>query len=194
MLFIGVTGAIGSGKTHITQYYHTVYHDKIFNADDYVKSLYKKKHIQSEICNAIPEIEIFSISKLRSAVASNPLYLKILEKIIHSHVKSAILKFKSKNSNSSGLCFVELPLLFEAGYKHIFDRIIAVFTTRSKRLLRIKKRKSFEYKMYQQMEKRQISPYKKAENADYIVYNSGSKLDLIFNLKKLRHVLLSDET
>lgn len=189
MIFIGVTGSIGSGKTYLSNYYSNIYHDPILNTDHYVKKLYKQKFIQKKILDAIPELETFNLNRLRKIIAHKPICLKIIEKIIHPYVKIAILRFQHRHSKAK-LCFVELPLLFEAGYKHMFKYIVTVFTTPTKRLLRIKTRNNFEYKMYAQMEKRQISSYKKASNANCVIYNNGNKFELIMGLENLRKALI----
>ena len=70
---------------------------------------------------------------------------------------------------------IEIPLLFEARMDQFFDQTVFIFTPKTQRLVRAKKR-GMKRKLFDFLDKRQWSSLKKAKMANYILHNQHKYL------------------
>ena len=166
---IGITGSIASGKTTASQIL-SAKRGPLFSADNVVKKLYKnnqfKKLIQKKfnIKNSL-RFKIF----LREKILQNSHNIKKLEKLIHPLVRKEMTKFSTRNKNRK-IIFFEIPLLIESRLMAFFDVIIFI---RSKEKIRFKrfKKKGGEKKLFNLLNKRQMSDATKIKYCDHVVVN-----------------------
>ncbi len=180
MIKIGITGNIGSGKSIVedilikkgfkTLCADRISHDAFENNEIIKKQIYEifKTNDRHEIGNII-----FKDKKKK----------RELEDILHPVIKK-IIEAEFKNSNEDKI-FVFVPLLFEAKYEDIFDKIILVSANEKLRLQRIIKRNNYEKEHALNRIKSQMSEDKKIDKCDFILKNEGSFQDLEKNLEKI---------
>ncbi len=173
MLRIAITGNIASGKSQVEKFiakrfpvYDT---DKIAHAilnnltDFYGQDVFTNGHIDRK--------------KLGNIVFNNPELKQELENIIHPQVKSKIMEIFENHKNEKAI-FISVPLLFEAGFENIFDRIILVTADENLRLSRLMQRNNLSKKEAESRINSQLPDEIKKKKANYIITNNSSLSDL----------------
>ncbi len=121
-----VTGGIGSGKSTVCEIIEKLGYT-VFSADKVYKELLKCPSFVQKIYTAL-EIDSkdyanFNTKLVSEKVFNNKELLSTLNSITHPEVMKVLLE-KSKMVN--GVCFNEVPLLFESGYQDLYDGVIIV--------------------------------------------------------------------
>lgn len=185
MIKVGITGNIASGKSEVENIIKKLGY-KVICAD----------YISRNLFNNDPDVrkEVYSIFKTndRSIIAKTvftDFALRLeLEGIIHPLVKKEIEKFFSKNEGEK-LVFASVPLLYEAKWESMFDKIILVCADENIRLLRIIKRDGLTKEQAQARIDAQMSEDTKKTLADYLIKNKGSLKKLENQVKKIIEAL-----
>ena len=179
---IAITGSLASGKTSATKFLSKGKYPT-FNADNAVKQLYSQTSFIKKVRNK------FKINKNRNVkqtikreILKSNIKLNKIEKLIHPFVRSKMYLFLKKNSKYKYL-FFEIPLLIESNLQKKFDITIFVTSKKNKRLIRFIK-KGGSKRLFNILDKRQLSPKKKKVKCDYTVVNNSS-------LKVLKKQLLN---
>ena len=97
------------------------------------------------------------------------------------------MKEFSKKNKKKKIIFFEIPLLIESNLMNFFDFIILVVAPRKNRLNRYLK-SGGKKKMFNLLDKNQISPKQKIKYCDYIIVNNKSKNIL---KKKVHDIILN---
>tara|TARA_Y100001970_G_scaffold269905_1_gene363127 strand:- start:11244 stop:11810 length:567 start_codon:yes stop_codon:yes gene_type:complete len=184
MIKIGITGSIASGKSTVAK----ILSGKkfpLFDSDKEVKKIYKQKKFKKKIVKKFKLKNGKNIkNKLKKIIASNKKSLIELEKIIHPLVRKEIKIFTKKNKKKKILVF-EIPLLIESKLMKNYDKIIFVNSSKSLRLKRYIKRGKSK-RIFNILDKRQLSPEKKNKFSDYTINNNYSLKKLIKNVKLIK--------
>lgn len=183
MIFIGVTGGIGSGKSTVC----SLFEKKgipIFFADDVAKEIIDTN---SKVLNEIREVfgnEILDSSNrlnrkaLAEIVFSDKKLLEQLNAIVHPKVFEEYEQWKKQVSTKNKYILVESALLFESGMFELVDYALAVLAEEGKRVQRVVLRDSIsENKAFARM-RNQISTEELLELSDFQIQNNGSINDL----------------
>ena len=138
MLKIGITGNIASGKSTVENIIKEFGYD-VFDADEMTHRILDAA--KSDIVKIFSEEDVITNGqidrkKIATIVFSGNNKLKMLESIIHPKVKQEILNIFNSGQNKKAV-FVSVPLMFEAGFEDIFDKIIFVSAPESLRLKRL---------------------------------------------------------
>ncbi|HZJ86520.1 MAG TPA: dephospho-CoA kinase [Erysipelotrichaceae bacterium] len=172
---VGITGTIGSGKTTVTNYISQLY--PTISADDIVNDLYKSRDfiilINKKILNI--DSDILDKNLLAQEIFSNQDSLKKINEIIHPKVKEKIIDWLALQG---GLCFVEVPLLYEAKFEDIFDKVIVVISEKKDIVNRLIKNRGYSESEALARISSQIPAKVKSDLADYVIYNDKSIIDL----------------
>ena len=181
MLFVGLTGGIGAGKSEAlaacgrlgaaTLSTDAVVHDLL--GSDEVRDLLVQRWGDAVVSEGAVD---------RAAVAAivfeRPEELRWLESVLFPRVGLEVAEWRSALQNGDSpprVAVVEVPLLFEAGIEGIFDATIAVVTDEQTQLSRAGER---GHQGIEGRVERQLSGAEKADRADYVVRNDGSLEDL----------------
>ena len=183
MIKIGITGSLASGKSTVAKIISAGKHP-LYNADRAVKKIYQTNIFQAKVYKKFKLKNKKNIkNKIKKIISSDKKYLKELEKIIHPLVRKQIIKFIKKNRGKKFLIF-EIPLLIESKLMKNYDKIILVNSRRDLRLKRYLKRGN-NRKIFNLLNKRQLSPVKKIKFCDYVINNNGSLKLLKKNIKNI---------
>lgn len=176
MLKVAITGNIASGKTTVENFLKEKY--PVLDSDEVSHSLLLNKDVQSQIEFALEGFDILednqiSRLKLGKIIFADETLRKKLESILHPLVKESIKNFFDAQAESGKkIAFVSVPLLFEAKFESLFDKIIFVYADDSIRLERLMKRNNLPIEYAQNRLNIQISQDEKISLSDYVIYNN----------------------
>lgn len=179
-IVIALSGAIASGKTAALEEFSALGAETI--CADQLAAKYRKT-LKEKLKSAFGTDDK---EKLTQIVFKNQQKLKELENMIHPLVlKEAreIIKATSKK-----IIVFAIPLLFEKGLEGGFDLTICVYTSYQKRLKRALSRGTNEF-YFKRCEETQLPMSTKAERADIIIFNEGTRSDLRSKITRLYETL-----
>ena len=187
MIKIGITGSLASGKTTVAK----IFAGKkfpLFSADKEVKEIYKQRIFIQKVSKKFKFRNVKSIkSKMKKIISKNNNSIKDLEKIIHPIVRKKIKSFIKKNKKQK-IIFFEIPLLIESKLMKNYDIVIFVNSSKKVRKNRYLKRGSSE-KMFNLLDKNQLTPQTKIKFSDYVINNNGSLKKLKKKIKTIQNKL-----
>lgn len=138
---MGLTGKTASGKSTAGCYFKSkgfVY----LNSDEYINKLYQDKSILSEISTKFPTvINKGEVDKkvLREVLTNDLKFKKRFENFIHEKL-FFVFENEINSLASDKSVILEVPLLFEAGYDSLCDKIILLTTSLNNQKERISSR------------------------------------------------------
>ena len=173
-MIIGITGSIACGKSLVSNYlqekgYTIIDADKIGHMaleNDEVKKQLVNKFGKSILKDN--EVNRVTLGKL---VFENNENLKELNNIIHPQIRKNISEQIQVYKNEE-LVFVDVPLLFEAKFDDLVEKIIVVSLDEKIQLERLMNRNSLSKEEALQRIKSQIPVREKEKLGDYVVDNS----------------------
>ena len=179
MIRIGILGAIGAGKSYVSNNFGY----PVFNADLEVSKLYKKnKKIFFKLNKVLPKyIYSFPIDKneITKAILSNNSNLKKILKIVHEEIRKQMNIFLKKNKNKK-IVILDIPLFLENKiYNKKKDLLVFVDSPRKVLKKKLKKRQNFNNKLFKKFEKLQFTPSYKKRKAQFIIKNKLKGIDRI---------------
>ena len=200
ILNIGITGSIACGKSTVSNYlkdkgYTIIDADKLghiaLTSDEVREKLEKSFGLR------IIENNEISREKLGKLVFGNEENLKILNSIVHPYIRKQILQLQEKHSDER-LVFLDIALLFEAGFEDLVEKIIVVHVDEKIQLNRLMNRNSLSSEGAMNRIKSQMSSKDKSELGNFVINNSNTKeetyrqIDLILDELE-RGVIKNDE-
>lgn len=194
MLKVAITGNIASGKS-VTEKFLKSKNFSVLDTDEVTHDLLKDEFVKKEIKVMFPNYDIFddgeiSRPKLGKIVFDNENLRKKLESVLHPKIKSKIKDFFQNLENEGAkIAFVSVPLLFEAKFEALFDKIILIYSNDNLRLERLINRNNLSVEHAQNRLKIQISQDDKKSLADYVIYNNESINDLHKNTENILKLL-----
>ena len=185
MIKIGITGSLASGKSTVAKIIASKKYP-LFDADKAVKKIYQTNIFKAKIFKKFKLKNKKNIkNNIKKIISKNKKSLKDLEKIIHPIVRKQIRIFLKRNRKKKVVIF-EIPLLIESNLMKHYDKIILVNSRRDLRLKRYLKRGNNK-KIFNLLNKRQLSPAKKIKFCDYVINNNSSLKKLKKNVKLIEN-------
>ncbi len=178
MLRIGLTGGIGSGKSTVAELFkhHGV---PVIDADEISHALLEPGQATFKNVVKLFGEEILSDNKsinrnkLRDLVFSDIKNRKKLENIIHPEVRKNIVT--EVNKLQAAYCIIVVPLLVEADFLDLVDKVLVIDADEPERIKRIAIRNSMSELEIDKIIKSQSSRQKKLKIADDIINNNFDK-------------------
>lgn len=182
MPFIGLTGGLGTGKTTVLKLFKNSGAYTI-DADKLVHQILKKPLTIKKLAAVIGKGILIEraaktfVNKKRMAdiIFNNPQKRRAVEKIIHPEVIKTAKDIKTKilAKKSDAIIVFEVPLLLEAGYEKIFDKIIVVYCSKEIAVNRVL-RHGLSRKQALQRMRAQLPISRKKAAADFLINNNLS--------------------
>ena len=174
ILIIGITGSIACGKSLVSNYLQEKGYT-IIDADKIGHMALENDEVKKQLINKFGksilkdnEVNRVTLGKL---VFENNENLKELNNIIHPQIKKNISEQIQVHKNEK-LVFVDVPLLFEAKFDDLVEKIIVISLDEKIQLERLMNRNSLSKEEALQRIKSQIPVREKEKLGDYVVDNS----------------------
>ena len=174
---IGITGSIACGKSTVSNYlkekgYTIIDADKLGHialTSDEVKEKLKKSFGLT-----ILENNEISREKLGKLVFGNNENLKVLNSIVHPYIRKIILQLQ-ENHRDERFVFLDIALLFEAGFEDLVEKIIVVHVDEKIQLARLMSRNALSKEQAMFRIESQMSSKDKSILGNYVIDNGGTK-------------------
>ncbi len=197
MLKVGITGGMGTGKSTVLQIladkgYPTISADKVVHSLlEKGQVVYKKVIDFFGKCVLNEEGDIVR-SKLAARIFADDTARLKLEAITHPHtlqrIKAEIAAISS-SANKFPAIFVEVPLLFEAGWEKHFDLIWVIAAGEKISAKRLAICRGFRSTEIEKRQNKQMPLAEKKLKADVVIDNDGSLQNLSREVEKKLHDL-----
>ncbi len=181
---VGIAGGIASGKSYVTE----LLREKgaaVILADEAAHNVLKLEEVKrlarerwgETIFAADGEVDRAQLGKIVFAPPPDgPRELKYLEQLIHPRVGDAIGRQVAELAAEGKVpaIVLDVPLLFEAGWHNICDKVVFVDTPASLRAARAAER-GWSPQELARREAAQQSLEAKRQQSDFVIDNSGSR-------------------
>ncbi|WP_373893032.1 dephospho-CoA kinase [Virgibacillus natechei] len=190
-LIIGLTGSIASGKSTVSLMFDD-FNIPVIDADKISREVVRPgEKAYQEIVHAfgadiLRDDKTLDREKLGSIIFADEEKRKQLNSIVHPAVRGKMLeKRDSFVQAGQPLVVLDIPLLFESKLTHFVDKTVVVYVDEEVQLGRLMSRNGYsEEEAYQRIHS-QIPVEEKAEKADAIINNNGSKYESYQQLERL---------
>jgi dephospho-CoA kinase len=199
MLLVGLTGNYGMGKSTILPMF-TKLGAITLDTDSIVESLLAEKDVLKKIRGLLGD-KVFDKNgnldkeKVADLIFKNDVLRHSLENIVHPLVFERIHFFLDKIKVRDNIIIIEIPLLYERGYKDRFDRTITVYTNEDIALNRLEK-DGIAREEALLRSRSQLPIKEKVKQSDFTIDNNGTieettaQVETIY--KKLKEVTFED--
>ncbi len=185
---IGILGPIGSGKS----FFSKLFNYPIFNADQEVSKIYNSnKNLYLKLKKNFPKmITSYPIKKseILKLILKNKRNIKKINKVVHAEVNSKLNKFLKKNKKRK-FVILDIPLLLENKLNKKKDILVFLDANRKDILLRLRKRKNFNKKIFKILSNLQLSREYKKKNSQIIIKNDFRRKTLQKEVKKIINII-----
>lgn len=175
MISIAIVGNIASGKSTVENVLREKGY-KVFDSDIIAHEVLDD--LSEKILEAFKDYDIsengrISRQKLGALVFNDKNLKEKLENIVHPEIKDRLKKIFEEN-NLEKYIFVSIPLLFEVGWRNLFDKILFIYTEDKIRLNRLMQRNNFTKDEALARIKSQLPQEEKVKVSDFIINNNHS--------------------
>ncbi len=180
MLFIGITGGIGAGKSEILNYIKKHYKCEIYLADE-VAHLVKMPGTECfcKLVSLLGKDILQADGQIDKVAMANKIFadaelLAQVNDIVHPAVKEYLLKQleAARLKEEVELFFVEAALLIEAGYGHLVDEMWYIYANEDVRRKRLKAARGYSEEKIANIMQSQLSEEAFREASDFVIDNS----------------------
>lgn len=175
MISIAIVGNIASGKSTVENVLRKKGY-KVFDSDIIAHEVLDD--LSEKILEAFKDYDIsengrISRKKLGALVFDDKNLKEKLENIVHPEIKDRLKKIFEENKLEKYI-FVSIPLLFEVGWRNLFDKILFIYTEDKIRLNRLMQRNNFTKDEALARIKSQLPQEEKVKVSDFIINNNHS--------------------
>ncbi len=177
MITVGITGGIGSGKTHICKLLELM-NFSVFYSDTEAKKIQNSDpEVRSKLINFFGE-ECYTADGLNRKYLAEIIFKdtkakKQLEEIIHPKVSQAFTNWcNEKATANERIVFIESAILYESGFDKMVDKVIVVYADEETRINRTISRDKTNREAVEERIKNQSSDKTKCKKADFVISNN----------------------
>jgi dephospho-CoA kinase len=180
LLFVGLTGGLGSGKSEALAAAERL-GAAVLSSDMVVHDLLGTDEVRDMLRerwgDRVMDGEAVDRMAVASIVFGDPQELSWLEGALFPLVGIRIAEWRAglEEAGEADVAVVEVPLLFEAGIENLFDATIAVVADEA---LRTERAAARGHENVEGREGRQLGQHEKAARADHVVRNDGTLEEL----------------
>lgn len=174
-IIIGITGGIGSGKSHICSIISSLGFP-VYNCDAEAKKLMKtNKHITNSLKQLIGEGSYDQEGNLNKHIIAQFLFANEenahkINSIVHPEVKEDFRSWAS--AQSADLIFMESAILFESGFNDVVDKVITITASLETRIERTIRRDNTTKEQVIARMNQQMQDEERIRLSDYIISNN----------------------
>lgn len=196
MKYIAVTGGIGSGKSTVSQLFHSL-GITVISADTIAKDLLAfdesvQKKIVAHFSKKILDETHTTIDrkKLRQSIFNSPKDRHWLEALMHPLIREKIRE-QAHSLTESPYCIIEIPLLQSRADFPYLDKVILVQADLESRLARVQQRDNTSKKEVEKIIENQAKEPDLLLLSDYQINNNSNIHSLKEQVGKLHELFLS---
>lgn len=174
-IIIGVTGGIGSGKSHICRIISSLGFP-VYNCDAEAKKLMNtNKHIINSLKQLIGENSYDSEGNLNKPIIAQFLFANEenahkINSVVHPVVKEDFRSWAS--AQNADLIFMESAILFESGFNDVVDNVITITAPPETRIERTIRRDNTTREQVIARMNQQMQDEERVRLSDYIICNN----------------------
>lgn len=174
MLTVGITGSIGSGKTLASNFFKELGY-KVLDADQMNQSLLQTEEVIKKINQSLFNIDSNILDKtlVKETIFNDKTKKETLENILHPIIYK-MMKEELKNLEHEQIVFMDVPLLFEAGFDKLTDYNLVIFTSEEQQVKRLIKRDKIDKNTAYLRIKGHWDIRDKMGKSDYVINNDES--------------------
>ena len=191
MKIVGITGAIGCGKTTLANKIKKLGYE-VFDADKEVGKIYQNEDFLNQLKGAFPRVfnnNCFDKKLLRKIVFSNQKELLKLEEIIEPFLQSLFMAEIKKAEQKKGILFIDAVLLFEKGWNRYCEKVICVTVDHEIQKQRVMCRDHISEEDFYKIYHLQMNNDLKCQMSDIVVDTNCSLQELENKAKELVRIL-----
>jgi dephospho-CoA kinase len=195
MLWIGLTGSLGTGKSTVAAILKKLGW-QVVDADFIAHQVLSRGEsaYQQVVLNFGREIlnpdQSLDRKKIAQLVFSDPDKLRLLESIVHPAVKLQVQCLKENFIKAQAeMAFYDVPLLFEKNMQKDFNKIVVVTCDEKLQRERLRTRNKWSEAEIDLRLKAQLPMQEKIKAADYLIKNNGSLIELEDEVKRVLSAL-----
>lgn len=196
MKWIGLTGGLGSGKSQAGRIWREMGFP-VLDADKIAQAVVgpgTEGYFQIEAYfgkQVFQDDQTLDRGQLAKIVFQDAKALHHLEQITHPKVRHWVTTERELwRARGFQLCFYDVPLLFEKRMKSDFDKIVVVNAGLALRRQRASLRTGMSELEFSRREGFQIPIAEKVIQADYVIENEGTLLELEMQVRNITSILL----
>ena len=174
MLKVGITGSIGSGKTLATNFFKELGY-KVLDADQMNQDLLKNEAVVKEINRSLfnKDSKILDKTLIKEVIFKDKTKKETLENILHPIIYK-MMEEALKTLEQEEIVFIDVPLLFEAGFDKLTDYNLVIFTSEEQQVKRLIKRDKIDKNTSYLRIKGHWDIKEKMNESDYVINNDES--------------------
>ncbi len=188
---VAITGGIGSGKSTVAQIIKNLGFP-VYSCDEICKDLYKKQSVLRKIKTLFPTAVSGKLilkadkKKLSQLTFDNDENYYKLSSYLQPLIVKKLISLMNKQK---GVCFAEVPLLFEGNYSKLFDKIIVILRDKKERQCSVYARSNIEENMFNLITQRQVD-YDKIDLSNcFVIENNHDVEDLALKFENFLSTL-----
>lgn len=193
---IGITGGIATGKSTVLRLFGE-FGAQTLSADDLAREVLARdgsayhqtvEHFGDSILRPDGEIDRQALAAI---VFADPDARAHINRITHpqiiSAMQQAIDSFRKKPPAPDAVLALEIPLLVECGLESMVDKVVVVATEQAMQQSRLTYRSGLSAEDVERRIAAQMPIERKAEHADFVIWNNSSMEDLRRSCSALWH-------
>lgn len=190
---VGLTGGVGAGKTVVSDEFARL-GVPVIDTDVLARALVEPgQPVLADIARAFDHVLDQSgrldRARLGERVFADPNQREKLEQILHPAIRREVLK-KTQALNSE-YCIIVVPLLFEAGFDDLVDRVLLVDLPEQQQIARVMQRDKLDVAQVERIMAAQLDRDSRLARADDVLDNTVSPVERDKAVKQLHLRYLS---
>ena len=193
MLCIGLTGGVGSGKSHVLGLF-AAHGAPVIEADDVGRAVVQRgEPALAEIAAVFGSDALLADGQLdrrrmRERVFGDPGALRQLEAITHPHIRQRLRDWREAQTAPYGI--LSAAILLERGLHELVDRVLVVDAPERDQIARVMRRDGIDEALAQAMLARQLSRAERLARADEVIENPEPAAPLAAAVERLHRQYL----